>query len=169
MRKSSAVMGSLVFLVLAPGTVAGLVPWWISGYRFAPPSPETWVLRIAGGLLVAAGLGFLLDCFLRFTLKGLGTPAPIAPPQRLVVSGYYRYVRNPMYVAVLGIVIGQALLFGNPALLAYGALVWFCFYVFVTGFEEPVLRKTFGAEYATYCAHVPRWIPRLRGWEPHEM
>jgi protein-S-isoprenylcysteine O-methyltransferase Ste14 len=166
MRKSSAILGSLIFLVIAPGTVAGLVPWWISKYRFAPATPDLWAIRIAGCLLVAAGLLFLLDSFAQFALKGLGTPAPIAPTRHLVVSGYYRYVRNPMYVAVLALIVGQALLFGDLALFAYAVIVWAAFSAFVLGYEEPTLRRTFGDEYLSYCAHVPRWIPRLRPWMP---
>jgi protein-S-isoprenylcysteine O-methyltransferase Ste14 len=160
MRKSSAVWGSLLFLVVAPGTVAGLLPWWISRYRFAP---EPLALRIAGALLVTLGTLFLLDSFARFALKGLGTPAPVAPPSHLVVSGCYRFVRNPMYVAVLAIIVGQVILFGNPALFAYAALVVAAFHAFVLGYEEPALRKQFGQEYIDYCANVPRWVPRLRG------
>jgi len=163
MRKASAVLGSLVFLVIAPGTLAGYLPWSISGYRLAPASPEALALRVPGGLLIAGGLVFLLDSFARFALKGLGTPAPIAPPRRLVVSGYYRYVRNPMYVAVLALVLGQALVFESLPLLAYAIILWLGFHMFVAGYEEPVLRASFGEEYASYCAHVPRWMPRLRG------
>jgi protein-S-isoprenylcysteine O-methyltransferase Ste14 len=164
MRKSSAILGSLIFLVVAPGTVAGLVPWWISRYRLEPATPEVWVVRGVGCLLIAAGLLFLLDSFAQFALRGMGTPAPVAPPRHLVVSGYYRFVRNPMYVAVLALILGQALLFGGLALFAYAVIVWVAFYAFVLGYEEPTLRRTFGEEYLAYCKHVPRWIPRLRPW-----
>lgn len=161
MRKSSAILGSLVFLVIAPGTFAGLLPWWISRYRLPQPSLATYATGVIGGLLIACGLLFLLDSFARFALKGLGTPAPIAPPQHLVVSGYYRYVRNPMYVAVLAIILGQALLFENVTLFAYATIVWLCVTAFVIGYEEPALREKFGREYLEYCASVPRWIPRV--------
>ncbi len=164
MRKSAAVLGSLIFLVLAPGTVAGLVPWWISGYRLAPATPAIWLVRAFGCALIAGGMLFLLDSFAQFALKGRGTPAPIAPPHHLVVSGYYRFVRNPMYVAVFALILGQALLFGDLALLAYAMIVWAGFCAFVLGYEEPILRKTFGEEYLSYCKQVPRWIPRLRPW-----
>jgi protein-S-isoprenylcysteine O-methyltransferase Ste14 len=166
MRKSSAILGSLIFLLIAPGTLAGLVPWSISLYHLEPGTPGVWAIRGVGCLLIAAGLLFLLDSFAQFALKGLGTPAPIAPPRHLVVSGYYRYVRNPMYVAVLALIFGQALLFADLALYAYAVVVWAGFYAFVLGYEEPTLRRTFGEEYLAYCKQVPRWIPRVRPWTP---
>ena len=153
------------FLLLAPGTVAGLVPWWISGWRVRPPllgfSPFRWL----GVLLIATGSAVLLDSFARFALKGLGTPAPVFPTQHLVISGLYRHVRNPMYLAVAAVIVGQALLFGSAPVLEYGVLVYVGFYMFVLLYEEPTLRRSFGAEYETYCANVPRWIPRLSAWE----
>lgn len=97
--RASAIIGSAVFLVIAPGFVAGLVPWWISGWRFEPPFFGAPLIRFAGGILLALGMVGLLDSFLRFSIKGLGTPAPVFPTRHLVVSGLYRYVRNPMYVA----------------------------------------------------------------------
>ena len=106
----------------------------------------------------------LLDSFGRFALLGLGTPAPVAPPRHLVVSGLYRRVRNPMYVAVLALVLGQALLLGHAVLLEYAAAAWAGFHLFVLLYEEPTLRRSFGAEYERFCANVPRWIPRLRAW-----
>jgi len=162
MRRTLAVLGSALFFVLAPGAVAGLVPWWISRWRLQPPLFGLSLFRFLGGLLIAAGLPVLLDSFARFAFQGLGTPAPVFPTRHLVVTGLYRYVRNPMYVAVLAVIAGQGLLLGNPAVLRYGAFVWLAFHLFVLVYEEPALRTTFGAEYKTFCAHVPRWIPRLR-------
>jgi protein-S-isoprenylcysteine O-methyltransferase Ste14 len=121
-------------------------------------------LRIVGGGLILAGLPVLLDSFARFAVEGLGTPAPVFPTSHLVVTGWYRYVRNPMYVAVLAVIVGQALIFGNVALLEYGALAWLVAHIFVLTYEEPTLRRTFGEEYELYCANVPRWIPRLTPW-----
>ena len=168
MRKSSAVLGSLVFFIAAPGTVAGLLPWWISRWRLEE-APQWYVaVRILGGAMIAAGLYVLIDSFLQFALKGLGTPAPPAPPTRLVVSGYYRYVRNPMYVAVLCTVIGQALVFADVALAAYAAIVCAAFMAFVMGYEEPMLKRLFGEQYAIYRANVPPWIPRLRAWNAQD-
>jgi protein-S-isoprenylcysteine O-methyltransferase Ste14 len=166
MRRVSAVIGSALFFVLAPCTVAGLVPWWISRWNVGSPLFGFFPLRMAGGVLILAGLPVLLDSFARFALEGVGTPAPVFPTNHLVVTGWYRYVRNPMYVAVAFVILGQALIFGNVTVLEYGALVWLFFHLFVLTYEEPKLRATFGEEYQHYCANVPRWIPRLTAWHP---
>ena len=164
MRRVFAVLGSALFFALAPGTVAGLVPWWISGWNVQPPFLGLFSVRVVGVLIVGASITALLDSFVRFALKGVGTPAPIFPTSHLVVTGLYRYVRNPMYVAVVSAIIGQGLIFGNIAVLGYGGIVWLGFSAFVLAYEEPTLRKTFGAEYERYCASVPRWIPQLGRW-----
>ena len=162
MRRVLAVIGNSVFFVLAPVTVAGLVPWWISGWRVAT---TLWLpLRIIGGLLIAGGAIVVIDSFARFAVQGLGTPAPVFPTRHLVVTGLYRYVRNPMYVAVISVILGQGLLFGNVRLLGYGAMVWLAFHLFVMIYEEPTLRHTFGVEFESFCTAVPRWIPRLSPW-----
>ena len=161
-RRAAALLGSFVFLVVAPGSVAGLVPFWLTRWR---PQAPLWGLppvRLAGALLLAIGLVGLLDSFRRFALEGLGTPAPIAPPRQLVVGGLYRFVRNPMYTGVVSAILGQALLLGSAALLAYAAAAWLTFHLFVLAYEEPTLRAAFGADYDRFCADVPRWIPRLR-------
>jgi protein-S-isoprenylcysteine O-methyltransferase Ste14 len=161
MTRTSASLGSLLFLALAPGTVAGLGPWWINGWRFhdAPAA-----LRVAGAALIAGGLYLLLECFGRFAVQGRGTPAPIAPPERLVVTGPYRRVRNPMYVAVVALILGQAALFADPRLAAYAAVIWLAFHLFVLAYEEPTLRRAFPQDYAAFTAAVPRWLPRLKPW-----
>jgi protein-S-isoprenylcysteine O-methyltransferase Ste14 len=164
MRRAAAIFGSAIFLVIAPGTVAGYVPWMISRWRVAPPLLGFWPFRIAGPVLIAAGLPILLDSFARFAIEGLGTPAPVAPPQHLVITGLYRFVRNPMYVSVLILIFGQGLLFGSVRLLEYGVIVWLGFFAFVVLYEEPSLRRKFGPAYEEYCARVRRWIPRLRPW-----
>ena len=110
------------------------------------------------------GVPLILDSFARFALQGLGTPAPILPPKHLVVTGLYRFVRNPMYVGVTATILGQAFLLGDPQVLEYGLFVWLCFHLFVMGYEEPTLRSTFGDEYRDFCANVPRWLPRLSPW-----
>ena len=161
-RRVSAMVGSAVFLVIAPGFVAGLAPWWISHWRLEAPFFGMQLFRFAGGVLIALGGVGLLDSFVRFAVQGLGTPAPVFPTRHLVVSGLYRYVRNPMYVAVVSAILGQALLLGNVALLEYGALVWLLFHLFVLLYEEPTLRASFGSEYELFCTEVPRWIPRLQ-------
>ena len=161
MRRVSAILGSAVFLVIAPGFVAGLVPWWISRWRVEAPLLGMSFFRFVGGVLITLGLIALLDSFVRFAVQGIGTPAPVFPTRHLVISGLYQHVRNPMYVAVVMTILGQGLLLGNVKLVEYGGLVWFLFHVFVLFYEEPALRASFGSEYTSFCAQVPRWIPRL--------
>lgn len=164
MRKFLASLSALLFFFLAPGTVAGLLPWWISRGRLQPPFYGQIGFRLLGGILIVAGLIPLLESFARFVWKGQGTPAPVFPTRHLVVSGFYRHVRNPMYLGVVAIVLGEAFLLGNAQLLTYAALVWFGFFLFVMVYEEPVLRARFGAEYDVFCRNVPRWVPRFRPW-----
>jgi protein-S-isoprenylcysteine O-methyltransferase Ste14 len=159
MRRAFAILGSALFLVLAPGTVAGLVPWWISGWRF---DRRFVPLELIGAALVVFGGLVLLDSFTRFAIKGLGTPAPVFPTTHLVMTGLYRYVRNPMYLAVAALILGQGLILGNVRVLEYGGLIWLAFHLFVVFYEEPTLRATYGSEYEAFCREVPRWIPRLK-------
>ena len=114
--------------------------------------------------LVVLGAVPLIESFGRFALVGLGTPAPIAPPIHLVVTGFYRYVRNPMYVGVKTIIVGNALILGDAWIFLYAAIVILGFMVFVRLYEEPALGRQFGAEYDAYRANVPRWWPRLTPW-----
>ena len=120
--------------------------------------------RVIGGILIVAALPILLDSFARFALQGLITPAPVMPTEHLVVTGFYRYVRNPMYVAVTALIVGQGLLFGSAVVLGYGAIVWVAFFLFVLAYEEPVLRGQLPEEYERYCGNVRRWIPRATPW-----
>jgi len=166
MRRTRSVVGTVLFLLLAPGTVAGLVPWWISGWKFEPPLLGIAWTRWLGVALMAAGAPALLDSFARFALQGLGTPAPVLPTSRLVVTGLYRRVRNPMYLGVVTVVLGQGLLIGSARVLGYGVWLWLIFHLFVLGYEEPTLERSFGTEYDRFCRNVPRWIPRLRPWRP---
>jgi protein-S-isoprenylcysteine O-methyltransferase Ste14 len=160
MERRDALIGSAAFFVIAPGTVAGVVPWLITHWRFGGDASIG--LGAAGGVLIL--LAMLIDCFVRFALKGRGTPAPVAPPKELVTSGLYAHVRNPMYVAVLAIILGQALLFASAALIAYGVATWFAVMLFVLYFEEPRLRAAFPDTYPAYAAAVPRWRPRFTPW-----
>jgi protein-S-isoprenylcysteine O-methyltransferase Ste14 len=160
-----AAIGSLVFLVVVPGTVAGWVPFWLTGWRLRPPLLGMPGLRVVGAVLIVLGLASLLESFARFVIVGLGTPAPVAPPTRLVVSGQYRYVRNPMYVAVLTMTLGQSLLLGSAALLGYALLLWLLTSAFVMLYEEPTLQRQFGAAYGAYRQNVRRWWPRIRPWK----
>jgi protein-S-isoprenylcysteine O-methyltransferase Ste14 len=164
-NRARAVFGSLLFLVIAPGTVAVYLPWVLTRWRFQPPFLGQPFTRGIGVALIALGVPGLLDSFARFALVGRGTPAPVAPPDRLVAHGLYRFVRNPMYVALVCAVAGQALLFGSRGALGYAAVLWLAFHLFVLGYEEPALRARFAADYARYCAHVGRWIPRLTPYD----
>jgi protein-S-isoprenylcysteine O-methyltransferase Ste14 len=162
MNRPAAAVGSFAFLLAAPGTIAGLIPWSMTGWRLPAHAPRP--LQAAGAALIVAGLWLIVECFARFALQGRGTPAPIAPPERLVVSGPYRRVRNPMYVAVTALNLGQAALFADMRLLVYAGVVWTLFHLFVLVYEEPTLRGAFPADYAAYFAAVPRWIPRITPW-----
>ncbi len=164
MRRASAAVGTALFLILAPGTVAGVGPWLLSRWQVGPPLFGLAMLRPLGTILILAGGAMLLDSFARFALQGVGTPAPVLPTRRLVVTGLYRHVRNPMYVAVVSVVAGEGLLLGNGKVLAYAVLVWLGFHAFVVAYEEPTLRKSFEAEYEAFCASVPRWLPRMQPW-----
>lgn len=167
MEKRKAALGSAAFFVLAPGGVAGLIPWLLTRWEVKEPLPFWLPLRILGALLLLAALAVLISSFARFVAEGFGTPAPVAPPDRLVVGGFYRFVRNPMYLAVLSLIIGQALVLGQLILFAYAVVVSAAFAAMVHWHEEPALHRQFGDQYDTYRAAVPGWLPRLRPWHSH--
>jgi protein-S-isoprenylcysteine O-methyltransferase Ste14 len=150
---------TLIFTILVPGTVAFIIPWLIRGQT--PPvemlSPSPWLL---GLLPLLVGVTLYLWCAGAFTFIGKGTPAPIDAPVYLVRSGPYRWVRNPMYLGVLAIIVGQAILFRSVALIGYALLVWLIVHLFVVSVEEPSLRRQFGEGYEAYIRAVPRWLPR---------
>jgi len=150
-------LGSALFFALAPGVVAGVVPWLLTGWEAEPSSA-----RPLGVVLVACGAAVLIHAFARFVREGIGTPAPVAPTQHLVVGGLYRWIRNPMYCAVVTCVMGQALLLGRDVLWGYALFLMVLFYAFVRGYEEPTLRMQFGSEYEAYRRAVPGWHPRVR-------
>jgi protein-S-isoprenylcysteine O-methyltransferase Ste14 len=160
MRRTPAAIGSAVFFALAPGIVAGYGPWLLTGWRMGA-RPYWAPVRVAGAILVLAGAAVLVQAFVRFVVEGLGTPAPIAPTEHLVVGGLYRYVRNPMYLAVVTTVIGQALLLSRSNLFWYAAVVATLMASFAHWYEAPALRRQFGAEYDEYRRQVPGWLPRL--------
>jgi protein-S-isoprenylcysteine O-methyltransferase Ste14 len=160
--RRGAAVGSLIFVVLQPGVMGGLVPYLLTGGWEAAGSPP--VLVLAGVALLAAGLGLLAHTVIRFAVEGLGTPSPVAPTENLVVGGVYRYVRNPMYVAVIAIVLGQAAILGRPVLLVYAAIFWVVVASFVRFYEEPTLSSRYGDQYAAYRAAVRGWWPRLTPW-----
>jgi protein-S-isoprenylcysteine O-methyltransferase Ste14 len=160
-RTVKPALGSAAFLLLAPGVVAALIPAWLTGWEMRP---GWFPLRAAGVLMIAAGTAALVHAFARFVVDGLGTPAPVAPTERLVLSGLYRYVRNPMYLAVGATIVGQAALLAQPGLLLYAAAFFAAVAAFVHGYEQPTLAARFGAQYDAYRAAVPAWWPRLAPW-----
>jgi protein-S-isoprenylcysteine O-methyltransferase Ste14 len=159
--RRSLTLGAIVFFLVAPGTVAGVIPYLLTGWQPGDPFPGRIALRAAGAILVAVGLASLAESFARFVRKGRGTPAPIVPPNELVISGQYHFFRNPMYVAVVSIILGQSLVLGRAVLLVYGAVVWALFHIWVIAYEEPRLRRQFGRSYEAYCSRVGRWLPRV--------
>lgn len=163
MRPFSAIAGSAAFFIAAPGVVAGFIPWLLTD-RYRLPWSTLPGLVAAGAILIALAVAVLLHAFARFALEGLGTPAPVAPTERLVVGGIYHHVRNPMYVAVLAIILGQAMLFSSWTLVAYGVIAGAVMVSFVKLHEEPTLARRYGAEYDAYRRNVPGWIPRLTPW-----
>ena len=144
-----------------PCVVAGVVPWLITRWDTGRTAVQ---LQLAGVVLVAGGTVVLVHAFVRFVVEGLGTPAPVAPTRRLVVGGLYRYVRNPMYVAVGATIVGQALVLGRYELVLYAAAFGAAVFGFVRGYEEPTLHRQFGDSYDEYRRNVPGWWPRRRAW-----
>lgn len=156
----SPFLRTLVFTVVVPGFWTALVPYWVVGRRLQ----LNWSgAAVAGGLLVAAGVGLYLMCaFWEFALRGSGTPAVFDPPKELVVQGPYRIVRNPMYWSVAFVMLGEALAFRSLRLAEIGVVFFLITMPFVLACEEPILRRKFGAEYEAYCRQVPRWFPHFR-------
>jgi protein-S-isoprenylcysteine O-methyltransferase Ste14 len=140
----------------------GLVPWLLTGWDLEEPLPGWVVFRVIGAVLIVLGAGVVIESFARFALEGLGTPAPLAPTQRLVVRGLYRYVRNPIYIADTAIIAGQSLVLGRLWLLLYAVAFLIVTAAFVRWYEEPTLSRQFGDEYEAYRRAVPGWLPRLR-------
>ena len=168
MRKPPAAVGTAVFLVVVPGVVAGLVPWLLTDWQVRHTGGWWAPVRVLGAVMIVAGIGVLLQAFARFVTEGSGTPAPIAPTEQLVVGGLYRYVRNPMYLAVAAVIVGQAMLLVQPVLLVYSALFLAVVAVFVHTYEEPTLQQRYGDQYAAYCRAVPAWWARRTPWQSDE-
>ncbi len=152
---------TLIFTILVPGTVAVLVPWMLLPYSTRPSLPIG-VFRSAGWVLILSGAGIYFRCAWDFAVSGRGTPAPIAPPEDLVLRGLYRFVRNPMYIGIVLVLAGEAVLLASLIHFGYSAIVLLCFHLFVVLYEEPNLQRKFGRSYENYCATVPRWIPGFR-------
>jgi protein-S-isoprenylcysteine O-methyltransferase Ste14 len=162
---SRAIAGTLLFLVVAPGVVAGLIPWVLTGWESGDAGGALGsVLRVVGAAAIVVGVAILLEAFARFVVEGRGTPAPVAPTERLVIGGLYRFVRNPMYLAVGTTIIGQALLLRRPILLGYAVVFFSAVTAFVRWYEEPTLARTYGAQYDAYRCAVPAWLPRRTPW-----
>lgn len=148
---------TVIFTFIAPGTVTVLLPYLIL------TRTEPWAIgpaRYAGLPVLVIGVATYVWCASSFAFRGRGTPAPIEPPKVLIVQGLYRYTRNPMYVGVLAIVIGEVIWFGSPMLFAYSVCVGMLFNAFIRLYEEPKLLELFGDQYAEYCQKVPRWWPK---------
>jgi protein-S-isoprenylcysteine O-methyltransferase Ste14 len=165
-RLTTAAVGSAVFFVVAPGIVAGLVPWLISGWDVRWPISGFGVVVMAlGSALLAVAIVVLIRNFIRFVVEGRGTPSPVLQTERLVVGGDYRFVRNPMYLAVIAAILGQAMIFGSFALVIYALAVWAMMASFVRWYEEPLLQNRYGEEYGRYRQGVRAWVPRLHPWQ----
>ncbi|MGD0695571.1 MAG: isoprenylcysteine carboxylmethyltransferase family protein [Terriglobia bacterium] len=154
---SASLIKTAIFLVIVPGTVTVVIPYLLMGRHAEVCQP----LGPVGFLPIALGAALALRSSWDFATVGRGTPAPVDPPKVLVARGYYRYVRNPMYVGVVLILLGESILFGSVTLLEYALVVWLLFHLFVLLYEEPTLRRKFGPSYVEYCKEVGRWIPRL--------
>ncbi len=147
--------------IVVPGTACILIPYFILNRTQVPLSPPRSILQVVAIVIGAVGIcmvGWVSTAFVR---RGKGTPIPIDPPTRLVITGLYRYVRNPMYVGALVIVSAEALYFGSAWLVLYAVGLWAVLHISLVIFEEPQLRRRFGADYEQYLKAVPRWIPRL--------
>ncbi len=148
-----------IFTILIPGSITVLIPHWILG---ANPRPDFHLgsLRSAGVIPIALGAAAYLWCAWSFATAGRGTPFVLDPPRAFVARGLYRYTRNPMYVAVASILAGEGILFQSLRLFAYALIAWLACHAFVVLYEEPSLRRRFGAQYDDYCQRIPRWIPK---------
>jgi protein-S-isoprenylcysteine O-methyltransferase Ste14 len=159
--RAFAIVRTLIVGTLFMSFFTWFLPRWIAGHDpFAAPRPLGWIVVALGGAIVAA-------CAFEFSWRGIGTPAPFDPPRRLVISGVYRWVRNPMYIGLGLVLLGEGLVYPRltTSMLIMFAILWIALMLFVLGFEEPVLREKFGDDYIEYCKHVRRWIPRLRPFD----
>ena len=152
----------LFLMILGPGSVVIYIPCFLLFFSGSSDLIKFGWLQYLGILPVTAGIIISLWCFIDFIFKGEGTPVPTDPPKKLVVSGLYRLVRNPMYIGILILLFGEAVFFKSFILIGYTVCVYCLFHVFIIGFEEPSLRIKFGKEYEEYCALVPRWIIRIK-------
>jgi protein-S-isoprenylcysteine O-methyltransferase Ste14 len=163
--RRSIIVSVLFTLFGGPALVLVFMPWLIT--RLQLPAQPAGPRVIVACVLILAGLVPLFDSIIRFIVVGRGTLMPAVPPEHLVVSGLYRYVRNPMYAGVVTALFGEALLFRSRHMLIYIAVVWFIMHLFVCFYEEPTLAATFPEDFPNFRQNVPRWFPRLRPWNVH--
>ncbi|MDT7831087.1 isoprenylcysteine carboxylmethyltransferase family protein [Flavobacteriaceae bacterium S356] len=150
---------NLLFTILQPGLVAGLIPWWITSFDITSIFDKAWSWHhYIGVLIFLIGFTIMLWCIISFAVKGRGTLSPVDPTKKLVVSGLYYFSRNPMYVGVVLMLIGEALFLQSADLWVYSLFIFITFNIFILLVEEPRLRKDFGEEYHLYCQKVRRWI-----------
>jgi protein-S-isoprenylcysteine O-methyltransferase Ste14 len=167
MRRSTAVITSIGWFAVTAGIGAVLVPWWLTGWRLWHPLPYWGVPATLGVLLMVAGVIPAVHVFVQFVRAG-GTPMPGAMTRRLVVTGFNRYVRNPIYLGAVAIFVGEALLLWRLSVLVYAVAVWVGAAAFVHWYEEPALARRFGSDYENYRRAVPAWWPRRHPWSPDE-
>ena len=151
---------TVVFTLLVPGTVLGVIPFALTEGGYGPHL-QLGGMHWLGFVLLAPGCAIILSCFADFVRRGRGTPAPYDPPRQLVITGLYQYVRNPQYLGVLLVCMGQAVLTGRVILLGYAMVLGIVYHLFVRFYEEPTLKRKFGEAYLRYCDEVPRWLPKL--------
>lgn len=158
-RASIPILNTVIFTVVVPGTVAVYIPMLlVGGFRRPTDGLLTWV----GCVVIVIGAAIYFRCAWEFAVRGLGTPAPIAPTKYLVTTALHRYVRNPMYLGVALLIVGEAALFRTLHLMEYAALMLLVAHTFVVFYEEPTLERQFGESYEEYRRKVPRWIPKIR-------
>jgi protein-S-isoprenylcysteine O-methyltransferase Ste14 len=152
---------NILFTIILPGAVTVMGPYLLIPLRPWPFAFELGDLRFLGLILLVGGVSFYLSTIFDFAKIGRGTPAPFDPPQVLMVKGLYKYVRNPMYVGVLSVLLGETVYFESAILLIYTGFIFLAFNVFVRLYEEPTLENLFGESYLEYVRTVPRWLPRF--------
>lgn len=155
----SLALRNLFFVILQPGMVAGVIPYMIAKNSFNNAfSNELLLHHYLGLFILLAGSVIMLHCVVRFAIDGLGTLSPADPTKQLVISGLYKYSRNPMYVGVMLMLSGEVVFSLSSNLLFYAIIIFVAFSLFIVYWEEPRLQKDFGGEYETYCKRVRRWI-----------
>jgi protein-S-isoprenylcysteine O-methyltransferase Ste14 len=155
----SLFLRNIFFTIIHPGLVAGLFPFWILGDKAYKELAESLKLQKYIAIVIfLIGLTILLSCIIRFAVEGRGTLSPADPTKRLVIKGFYKYSRNPMYVGVILILIGESIFFSSGNLLLYSLFIFICFNIFIIFIEEPRLKRDFTSEYLNYCKQARRWI-----------